>query len=107
MFRRLFWLVAGIAIGSWGTSKVNRAARRLTPEGLTETAIGRAADLGGQLRSFASGFADDVRAGMAEREAELGGPGPHPSRGGRDGHRGHPAPRARRTGNAYNRKDGH
>jgi hypothetical protein len=109
MFRRLFWLVAGIAIGTWGTAKVNRAARRITPGGITETAIGRAADLGGQLRSFA----DDVRAGMAEREAELGaGEAPRTPRGGRGDHRGNRRPRGRalpgrRSGNAYNRKDGH
>ena len=68
MFRRLFWLLVGIVIGVWGTTKVNRAARRLTPQGLAETAAGRVAELGGQLRRFA----EDVRTGMTEREQELG-----------------------------------
>ncbi|GGO82364.1 DUF6167 family protein [Wenjunlia tyrosinilytica] len=105
MFRRLFWLVAGIAIGTWGTTKVNRAARKLTPEGIAETAVGRAADLGGQVRRFAQ----DVRTGMAEREAELK---KTPGRTGRDYHRGFPAAPdqalpGQRSGNAYNRKDDH
>ncbi|KRV50370.1 hypothetical protein AQ490_14830 [Wenjunlia vitaminophila] len=54
-------------MGAWGTTKVNRAARRLTPEGLTETAVGRAAQVGDRMRTFVS----DVRVGMAEREEEL------------------------------------
>jgi Family of unknown function (DUF6167) len=105
MFRRLFWLVAGVAIGTWGTTKVNRAARRLTPEGITEQAVGRAAEFGGQLRSFA----DDVRTGMAEREAELGGPATARRREGRRNHltaRGRALP-AKRKDTAYNRKDEH
>lgn len=68
MFRRLFWFAAGITTGVWATMKVGRAARRLTPEGLAATAADRAVELGGRARRFA----DDVRAGMNEREAELG-----------------------------------
>ncbi|GAB2586273.1 hypothetical protein GCM10027168_18820 [Streptomyces capparidis] len=67
MFRRLFWLVAGVAVGAWGTTKVNRAARRMTPGGLAETAAVRASVAGGRLRLFAR----EVRVGMAEREREL------------------------------------
>lgn len=109
MFRRLFWLVAGIAIGAWGTTKVNRAARRLTPEGLAETAAGRAAELGGRLRQFT----DDVRAGMAEREAELnenrGDRGNHDNRNdglGREAAYDQGLP-GQRSGTAYNRRDDH
>ncbi len=68
MFRRLFWFAAGITTGVWATVKVGRAARRLTPEGLAATAADRALEMGGRARRFA----DDVRAGMTEREAELG-----------------------------------
>jgi Family of unknown function (DUF6167) len=68
MFRRLFWFAAGITTGVWATMKVGRAARRLTPESLAATAADRALELGGRARRFA----DDVRTGMSEREAELG-----------------------------------
>ncbi|AEW97690.1 MULTISPECIES: DUF6167 family protein [Streptomycetaceae] len=67
MFRRLFWFVAGIAAGTWATTKVNRAARRLAPDSLAATAADRAVRLGGRARQFAL----DVRAGMTEREQEL------------------------------------
>ena len=68
MFRRLFWFAAGLTTGAWATVKVNRALRRLTPEGMAATAAGRAVELGGRARRFAI----DVRTGMTEREAELG-----------------------------------
>jgi Family of unknown function (DUF6167) len=68
MFRRLFWFAAGITTGVWATMKVGKAARRLTPDGLAATAADRAHELGGRARRFA----DDVRLGMNEREAELG-----------------------------------
>jgi hypothetical protein len=67
MFRRLFWFAAGLTTGVWATVKVGRAARRLTPGGLAAGAAGRAVELGGRARQFAS----DVRTGMTEREAEL------------------------------------
>ncbi|MEU6173393.1 DUF6167 family protein [Streptantibioticus parmotrematis] len=82
MFRRLFWFVAGVSTGVWATTKVNRAVRRLSPDSLAATAADRALELGGRARQFAI----DVRAGMTEREAELGGilgtddqPGPEPA----------------------------
>jgi hypothetical protein len=67
MFRRLFWFAAGIAAGTWATMKVNKAARRLTPDSLAATAADRALQLGGRARRFAL----DVRAGMSEREEDL------------------------------------
>jgi hypothetical protein len=110
MIRRLFWLVAGIAIGAWGSTKAHRAARGLTPEGIAETAVDRAARLGGRFRRFT----DDVRAGMAEREAELKQTGER--RGApRDNEAGYAEYEAaydqglpgRRPGRAHNRKDDH
>lgn len=68
MFRRLFWFAAGASTGVWATLRVNRAVRRLTPEGLAATAADRATELGARARRFAL----DVRTGMTEREAELG-----------------------------------
>jgi len=67
MFRRSFWFVTGAATGVWATVKVNRAVRRLSPEGLAATAADRALETGARLRLFAR----DVRAGMAQREGEL------------------------------------
>ncbi len=67
MFRRLFWFAAGIAAGTWATTKVHRAARRLTPDSLAAAAADRAVELGGRARRFAL----EVRAGMTEREREL------------------------------------
>ena len=67
MSRRLFWFAAGISTGVWATMRVNRAARRLTPESLAATAAHHAIELGGRARQFAN----DVRDGMNRRELEL------------------------------------
>jgi hypothetical protein len=67
MFRRLFWFLTGAATGAWATVKVNRALRRLKPDGLAATAADRALETGARMRAFAA----DVRAGMAQREGEL------------------------------------
>jgi Family of unknown function (DUF6167) len=67
MFRRLFWFFTGAATGVWATVKVNRAVRRLRPDSLAATAADRALETGARLRLFAQ----DVRAGMAQRETEL------------------------------------
>ena len=68
MFRRTFWFTAGAAAGVWATTKVNRKLRQLTPESLAAQAANKAIDAGHRLKDFAL----DVRAGMAQREAELG-----------------------------------
>jgi chromosome condensin MukBEF MukE localization factor len=65
--RRLFWLGVGAAVGVMATRRVSNAARHLTPGGFAE-------DLGVAVRELAGAvgaFGADVRAGMAEREAEL------------------------------------
>jgi hypothetical protein len=102
MFRRLFWFVTGAAAGIWATTKVNRAMRRLTPDGLAAGAADKAVEAGARLKLFAS----DVRSGMAEREAQLNdalGLGvpetEHPQL---------PAPRRKGIArNAHDRKDDH
>ncbi|MFC5803810.1 DUF6167 family protein [Streptomyces formicae] len=68
MFRRTFWFTAGAAVGVWATTKVNRKLRQLTPESLAAQAANKAIETGHRLKDFAL----DVRAGMVQREAELG-----------------------------------
>ena len=60
---RGFWFVAGAGAGIYVMVKVRRAAEVLTPEGFRDRMSGL--NLGAHL------FADEVRAGMAERESEL------------------------------------
>ncbi|GGZ62762.1 hypothetical protein GCM10010387_65280 [Streptomyces inusitatus] len=68
MFRRTFWFTAGAAAGVWATTKVNRKLQQLTPESLAAQAANKAIDAGHKLKDFAL----DVRAGMIQREEELG-----------------------------------
>ncbi|MFD3516941.1 DUF6167 family protein [Streptomyces sp. NPDC058657] len=68
MFRRTFWFTAGAAAGVWATQKVNRKLKALTPESLAAQAADKAVEAGHRIKDFAL----DVRAGMVQREAELG-----------------------------------
>ncbi|GAA1517615.1 hypothetical protein GCM10009730_24600 [Streptomyces albidochromogenes] len=68
MFRRTFWFTAGAAAGVWATTKVNRKIKQLTPESLAAQAADKAVEAGHRLKEFAL----DVKAGMAQRETELG-----------------------------------
>ncbi|MEU0988650.1 DUF6167 family protein [Streptomyces sp. NPDC005953] len=68
MFRRAFWFSAGAAAGVWATNKVHRKIQQLTPESLAAQAANKAIGAGHKLKDFAL----DVRAGMAQREEELG-----------------------------------
>jgi hypothetical protein len=61
--RRLFYVAVGAAAGIYVVRKVQKTAKAYSPEGLAGKAVG----LGESLRYFA----DEVRAGMAEREIEL------------------------------------
>ena len=61
--RRLFWVAVGAAAGVYAVRKVQKTLHAYSPSGLAE----RAGGVGDQLR----GFAEEVRAGMAHREAEL------------------------------------
>jgi chromosome condensin MukBEF MukE localization factor len=65
--KRLFWLGVGIAAGVMVTRRVGAAARSMTPGGMAEHLGDAVQDLAGAIGSFGA----DVRAGMAEREAEL------------------------------------
>ncbi len=61
--RRVFWLAVGATAGVYVVRKVTRTAHAFTPAGVAE----RAGTLAEALRYFA----DEVRAAMSEREAEL------------------------------------
>ncbi len=60
---RGFWFVAGAGAGVYVMVKARRAAEAFTPEGLRDRMAGL--NLGAHL------FAEEVRAGMAEKETEL------------------------------------
>ncbi len=61
--KRVFWIALGATAGVLVVRKLQKTAHAYTPAGLAESAQG----LGASLRYFA----DEVRAGMAEREIEL------------------------------------
>ncbi|MET7418326.1 hypothetical protein [Dactylosporangium sp. NPDC005555] len=65
--RRLLWLGIGLAIGALVVRAVAKKAQAFTPQGIAAQARDSAAGLAGTVR----GFVDDVRDGMAEREAEI------------------------------------
>jgi hypothetical protein len=61
--RRGFWFVAGAGAGVYVVLKARRAAETFTPDGLRDRVAGLG--VGTHL------FAEEVRAGMTERETEL------------------------------------
>ncbi len=61
--RRLFWVAVGAAAGVYAVRKVQKTLHAYSPSGLAERATGAGAGL--------RAFADEVREGMAQREAEL------------------------------------
>jgi hypothetical protein len=63
--RGLIWFGLGAASAVYASRRLHRAARRLTPLGVSD----QAAALGAGMRCLRA----EVRAGMAEREAELRG----------------------------------
>jgi hypothetical protein len=60
---RGLWFVAGASAGVYAMVKARRAAEAFTPEGLRDRVAGLG--LGAHL------FAEEVRAGMVEKETEL------------------------------------
>ena len=71
MFKRLFWLTVGLAVG-FGTSfrltrAVRRTVERFTPERVSQDALAGAKSVRAELRAAL----DDGRAAMRQREAEL------------------------------------
>ncbi len=64
---RLFWIALGAAAGVYAVRKVTQTAHTYTPQGLSEGLSASVSNLADGLREFA----DAVREGAAEREAEL------------------------------------
>jgi hypothetical protein len=60
---RGFWFVAGAGAGIYAMVKARRAVEAFTPEGISDRMAGLG--LGARL------FAEEVRAGMTEKETEL------------------------------------
>ena len=71
MFKRLFWLTVGLAIGLgtsfWVMRTVRRTVERLTPERLADDVVAGARLVGGELKAAL----EEGRTAMREREAEL------------------------------------
>jgi chromosome condensin MukBEF MukE localization factor len=65
--KRMFWFGLGIAAGVAATRRAHSAVRRITPAGAAENVGDAVRELAVAIGSFGA----DVRAGMAEREAEL------------------------------------
>ena len=65
--RRLFWLALGATAGVLVMRQATRAAQALSPAGLSQSLGGAL----GELTETVRDFADEVGAGMVERESEL------------------------------------
>jgi hypothetical protein len=61
--KRIFWLIIGIAVGVYAVTRLKKRAQVLAPEAVQESAA--------KLAAAVRHFGDQVREGMAEREAEL------------------------------------
>ncbi len=67
MTRRLFYVALGATAGVLIVRKLTATANKFTPAGMQSGLAGAIGGLGDAIRDFGS----EVRAGMAEREAEL------------------------------------
>ncbi len=65
--KRLLWLGVGLAVGALVFRAVTKKAQALTPGGIADSMQRSASGLVDSVRDFV----DDVRDGMAEREAEM------------------------------------
>ena len=71
MFKRIFWMGTGMAVGAsgafWAKHKVEQAVERYLPEQVADRAASSARDLGRTVRAAAS----EGREAMRTREQEL------------------------------------
>ncbi len=65
--KRLLWLGIGLGVGALVFRALSRKAQSFTPQGLAASAMNTA----GGLRESVRNFVEDVREGMAEREAQI------------------------------------
>lgn len=65
--KRMIWFGLGVAAGVAASRKVSSVTHRLTPAGAAENVSDAVRELAAAVGSFGA----DVRAGMAEREAQL------------------------------------
>jgi hypothetical protein len=65
--KRLFWIAAGATAGVLIARRLTRAANSFTPDGAADRVSGAVGNLTTAMREFA----EDVKAGMAERDNEL------------------------------------
>lgn len=65
--RRLLWLGVGLAIGALAVRAVTKKAQSFTPGGIADSVRKSGGGLIEQVRTFV----EDVREGMAEREAQI------------------------------------
>jgi hypothetical protein len=65
--KRIFWVALGATAGILVARQIAKSARSLTPDGAADRVAGA---VGGLTQAFRE-FADDVKAGMAERDIEL------------------------------------
>jgi uncharacterized membrane-anchored protein YhcB (DUF1043 family) len=67
IMRRLLWLGVGLAVGALVVRAASKKAKQFTPAGIAGSVQQSAVGVLDSVRSFV----DDVREGMAEREAEI------------------------------------
>jgi hypothetical protein len=65
--KRIVWLGIGLVVGALVVRAVTRKAQSFTPSGLAASVRDSAAGIADSVRTFV----DDVRDGMAEREAQI------------------------------------
>jgi hypothetical protein len=65
--RRLLWLGIGLAVGALVFRAITKKAKAFTPQGIAGTVQQSAVGVLDSVRTFV----EDVREGMAEREAEI------------------------------------
>jgi len=67
VMRRMLWLGIGLAVGALVVRAVSKKAKALSPRGIAGSVQQSAVGVLDSVRTFV----DDVRDGMAEREAEI------------------------------------
>ena len=65
--RRMVWLGVGLAVGALVVRAATKKMEAYTPKGIAASARGSAAGMIGTVRSLV----EDIREGMAEREAQI------------------------------------